>query len=536
MGFRKNSNERPPPLSIHSSPRAMGHARGAPAPRGDEAEPVDDVASAPRRGVAAPSDDALSVSASASDDDDATAASFVPGGPPPPSPPSAMPPPDWAGDTVDWLRDELLKLPIARDYPAILDRCVAAMRRWRDEMPKPVWLRLVKSGRVAKELNECAPVIDRCLRFLDERVPVPPADPAERVNVLDLCSGFGYLGMFLSECLDPERCQRIILVDKQWPMHGDPRGALPHQINWDHVYGCEVREGDFLRPEVFEDPERVTRRFDATEYYAARGNNKRTTPGDGNADGRDDGNDDEDDDAQKKKTPLVPHFWRPRWPVPLATRKMDVKQAGQLRQMERHVFQKHRGPFVILAVHLCGTLSIKAVEMFNHHPTAAMFALKPCCLPEWAHTNTHVAWNVGGHCIPCAEVCAKGKWKANRWVGPPRSHLRAKFAKWCDHLYDAIAIPDAEKSAETIEIQTEGGHQNRFVFAERAVVRSDPSGHGATGGRYAGEECPHEFSREEKKRRAKKAEGKTREGGGEEGFRGGGRKFRKPAREPEETT
>jgi hypothetical protein len=185
---------------------------------------------------------------------------------------------------------------------------------------------------------------------------------------------------------------------------------------------------------------------------------------------------------------------------------MDVKQAGQLRQMERHVFQKHRGPFIILAVHLCGTLSIKAVEMFNHHPTAAMFALKPCCLPEWAHTNTHVAWNVGGHCIPCAEVCAKGKWKANRWVGPPRSHLRAKFAKWCDHLHDAVAVSDAEKTAETIEIQTEGGHQNRFVFAERAVVRSDPSGFGATGGRYAGAACPHEFSREEKKRRAK-AEG-----------------------------
>ena len=279
------------------------------------------------------------------------------------------------------------------------------MRRWRDEMPKHVWLRLVKSGRVAKELNECAPVIDRCLRFLDERVPVPPADPAERVNVLDLCSGFGYLGMFLSECLDPERCQRIVLVDKQWPMHGDPRGALPHQINWNHVYGCEVREGDFLRPEVFEDPERVTRRFDATEYYAARGNNKRTTPGDGRDGCDDDGNDDEDDDAQKKKTPLVPHFWRPRWPVPLATRKMDVKQAGQLRQMERHVFQKHRGPFVILAVHLCGTLSIKAVEMFNHHPTAAMFALKPCCLPS-GRTPTRTSRGTSADTASRARRCA----------------------------------------------------------------------------------------------------------------------------------
>ena len=200
---------------------------------------------------------------------------------------------------------------------------------------------------------------------------------------------------------------------------------------------------------------------------------------------------------------------------------MDVKQAGQLRQMERHVFQKHRGPFVILAVHLCGTLSIKAVEMFNHHPTAAMFALKPCCLPEWAHTNTHVAWNVGGHCIPCAEVCAKGKWKANRWVGPPRSHLRAKFAKWCDHLYDAIAIPDAEKTAETIEIQTEGGTRTGSCSRSGRSFDRTRAGTGRRG-EVRGEECPHEFSREEKKRRAKKAEGKTREGGGEEGgFRGG---------------
>ena len=129
-----------------------------------------------------------------------------------------------------------------------------------------------QSGRVAKELNECAPVIDQCLRFLDERVPVPPADPAERVNVLDLCSGFGYLGMFLSECLDPERCQRIdpsgqAVADARGPARG---AAAPDQL------GPRVRVrgeegGDFLRPEVFEDPERVTRRFDATEYYAARG-------------------------------------------------------------------------------------------------------------------------------------------------------------------------------------------------------------------------------------------------------------------------
>ena len=213
---------------------------------------------------------------------------------------------------------------------------------------------------------------------------------------------------------------------------------------------------------------------------------------------------------------------------------MDVKQAGQLRQMERHVFQKHRGPFVILAVHLCGTLSIKAVEMFNHHPTAAMFALKPCCLPEWAHTNTHVAWNVGGHCIPCAEVCAKGKWKANRWVGPPRSHLRAKFAKWCDHLYDAIDVSDAEKTAETIEIQTEGGTRTGSCSRSGRSFDRTRAGTGRRGGGTRGRSVRTNFRGRRRSEGPKRRRGK-RGGGGEEGFRGGVRKRRKPAREPEET-
>ena len=39
-----------------------------------------------------------------------------------------------------------------------------------------------------------------------------------------------------------------------------------------------------------------------------------------------------------------------------------------------------------------GTLSVKAVEMFNHHRNASLLCLKPCCLPEWTRTYTHDAW------------------------------------------------------------------------------------------------------------------------------------------------
>ena len=96
-----------------------------------------------------------------------------------------------------------------------------------------------------------------------------PTDPDERATIIDLCSGFGYLGMFLAEMLDPAKVKLIALVDKQWPMFnaGTPKS---NQINWDHVYGVDG--------------------------------------------------------------------WDPAWPIKLQTRKDDIKQAGQLRQIEKHVF------------------------------------------------------------------------------------------------------------------------------------------------------------------------------------------------------
>ena len=335
-------------------------------------------------------------------------------------------------DTVTWLTDELSTMRIAADYPEILTAAVAVLEKWRATFPKSVWIRVVKAGRLAKELNECAPVIRHTL---DKVAAMPtPTSPERRANVVDLCSGFGYLGMFLAEMLDPAKVQRVILLDKQWPMFG--MAPQPHQINWDHVYGVDD--------------------------------------------------------------------WKPDWPITLGTRKMDIKQAGQLRQMEEHVFKKYEGPFIILAVHLCGTLSVKAVEMFNDHDAAATLCLKPCCLPEWNHTYTHEAWMVGDHCIPTADVCAKGKWKANRWIGPPRSHLREKFERWVAHLHAAVDVADAEKRLERIEIQEEGGHQNSFIFAERAEYAVVP---GPSRGRYGGEPERHVKVDEAKaKRRKEEAE------------------------------
>ena len=41
--------------------------------------------------------------------------------------------------------------------------------------------------------------------------------------------------MLLSELLLQDKVSRIVLVDKAWPLNSQDE-ALPHQINWDHIY------------------------------------------------------------------------------------------------------------------------------------------------------------------------------------------------------------------------------------------------------------------------------------------------------------
>lgn len=57
---------------------------------------------------------------------------------------------DFWEDTVSWLHKEMLGMPIAKDYPDILAESVVILTKWRDTFPKAVWIRVVKSGRIAK--------------------------------------------------------------------------------------------------------------------------------------------------------------------------------------------------------------------------------------------------------------------------------------------------------------------------------------------------------------------------------------------------
>ena len=182
-------------------------------------------------------------------------------------------------------------------------------------------------------------------------------------------AGFGYLAMFLSELLPASLVDRIVLLDKAWPMHSQQE-VTEGQINPAHVF----LEG---------------------------------------------------------------------WPVRLTTSKNNLKTPSGRRGIYKTVFDDHSGPVIILGIHLCGQLSVQAVELFNTQPAATMIALKPCCLPQLWAGMTPAKWEMSnGTVIDVANVGIKGRFVKNIWRGPDRNTMVHKFAGWADSLFEGMDCPE----------------------------------------------------------------------------------------------
>ena len=132
--------------------------------------------------------------------------------------------------------------------------------------------------------------------------------------------------------------------------------------------------------------------------------------------------------------------------------------------MKKHIIDKAKGQIIILAVHLCGTLSIKAVDIFNKNDNVKLFALKPCCLPRMLYARRGDVFRIGHHEFDAKDVCSNGSFNKKDWTGPPRWHLEVscrsirtpihvqdtmtlffmqpKFNLWADNLFKGILIDD----------------------------------------------------------------------------------------------
>jgi hypothetical protein len=311
------------------------------------------------------------------------------------------------------MAEALRKDPIAVKYPEVFElgpKCLVQWRR-RYRGNRPVWKRLFNQERVLKEFIEAAPIIDAVRIFVD-RAPLAQSE-SEKFTVIDLASGKGFLSMFLSEMLPPSKILRFVLMDKAWPMHGTT--PQPHHMSWDHIYG-----------EPPSDPSR--------------------------------------NDHNPDKPQLL---YVDTMPIPLATSKQDLKHGNQRRNLEAKFLSN--GPVILLAVHLCGTLSLKAVNFFNDHPDVIrFFALKPCCLPGMIHAKRHEIFSFGDHhSFDSKLVCVHGKWNKDKWRGPQRAKLEAYFEVWANNLFWGVNASTARKALVHVEVQHGGGFQNSFIFAER---------------------------------------------------------------------
>jgi hypothetical protein len=336
----------------------------------------------------------------------------------------------------NWLQNEVRDAPGRNTYSSTYEDSLNAIVNWRKRYRgnPSLWKRIFKKDRVMKELIESAPVIEFVKRAIVESSSNTQDEDndSKKFTIIDLCSGKGYLSMFLSEILPKEKVDKFILVDKAWAIANKKQTTelKPHHMNWDHIYGTSV-----------------------------------------NADGGEE----------------ISYF--STWPIPLHTSKQDLKDSCNQRQMKKHFFNKIDGPIIILAVHLCGTLSLKAIEMFNNNQVK-LFALKPCCLPQMVYANRGDVFRIGQHEFDAKDVCSNGQFSKGNWNGPPRWHLQPRFDYWADNLFKGIDISgssnddesennryrvrissdDGIKVKDDIVIQVDGGFQNTYIFAERGPV------------------------------------------------------------------
>ena len=174
---------------------------------------------------------------------------------------------------------------------------------------------------------------------------VDSAAPDTRFTVVDLCSGKGFLSMVLSEMLPTASVERIVLIDKAWPPFDWKGPIAEHHISDEHIFG--LRRG---------------RQQESTEGMSDAAESTLGT---------------------ERGTATEAETWHyfDTWPIPLYPSKQNLKNPSTLRGLRRRLFDRCEGPVLLLAVHLCGTLSLRAVDLFNDIERIQFLALKPCCLP-----------------------------------------------------------------------------------------------------------------------------------------------------------
>eukprot|EP00930_Biecheleria_cincta_P002867 TRINITY_DN103847_c0_g1_i1.p1 TRINITY_DN103847_c0_g1~~TRINITY_DN103847_c0_g1_i1.p1 ORF type:complete len:443 (-),score=51.81 TRINITY_DN103847_c0_g1_i1:15-1343(-) len=313
----------------------------------------------------------------------------------------------------EWLTSVLQDGIIGQRFPETC-RCVSEVAcGWRARFPGRLWARLSRDncGTLVKEAREAIPAI----AFVQQRMAaLRPEDGP--ITILDLCSGLGFLGLLLAEILPKDRVHAVILVDQAWPLKGGPRDVSLTEAGDKNAFGSLSRKN------------RTRLNWD--------------------------------------------HIYELPWPVTVTTRRSDLKLPSTHAQILAKVLEPAPGPVLILGIHLCGVLSIRAIETFNRGPKCVGLVLKPCCLPAMEYVKQKTRWTLGAHSFDATEVCMWGRYIKNQWQGPVKATMASRFQAWAENLYRGIL---SDSKAHQHVALVEGHYQDAYLMASRNFSAEAPS-------------------------------------------------------------
>ena len=306
-----------------------------------------------------------------------------------------------------WIAKKVRECSLYSSYQDIFEEGIDIILKWRTRFAErpDIWNRFIKakaggnSIRIVKEFCESVPVIDSVRRSIkqmqteesilkEENKDLSHVTP-NKVTILDLCSGFGFLSMFLSEMLPADMVNRIVMIDIQWS-----RKILQKDIEYGRDVDLDLSENI----DDVDSNEKIGLKIENdTEHDKENKSNK---------------------DSKGNKYISADHFtgdFYETWPIPLIASKQNIKSRSTLKSMQKVIVERalQEGDLMILGIHLCGILSLRAIDLFNKNANRVrFFALKPCCLPGIFHAKNNEVFSVGQHHFCAKDVCASGKFVA----------------------------------------------------------------------------------------------------------------------------
>jgi len=384
---------------------------------------------------------------------------------------------------IEWLDDLIWKMPASNYYPDLTKRCRDIIcEHWFARFPKKLWSKLITKTiqgpvpRVIKELNEILPVLHRVVAYVEGHTCRDAetgeflkmrGDDQRPFSIVDAGCGIGYMSMLLSSLLSPQQARYIYLVDKMWPASNIPETWHDGKhISRDHI--------DVI-PECWPIPLwplkvdlKSGRGLSDLVHYIFRNNSKSKKSESASCTTA----------KEELVTPSDPKVGCPPAPIQDSDASKPSQLQDNINPSPRQAPTKNEpNRIILLGVHLCGSLSLRMVDMINSNPDVVEFAcIKPCCLPGKQHLSTQMTYKVGDHAFTAEELYyppGVPRPLKKRERRSKRDATKQGENRDDDGQEKDVENVEADKIESDLSIMPIGGHEQSGSASKLPLTRTD---------------------------------------------------------------